>query len=170
MSQLTSAVVAVISDDAGRVLLCQQSSGHRLWQLPGGRIRLGESPAHAVCRDVLAETGLRIEATDLVGLYELTGNTCGDDVPDVLIYAFRGSVTGGEALVNEPGRISRATWYDPGELPSPMTATTRASLADAAAGRAGVVRRVQRDPEPAAPQDGAPQAAPVSDDAALAAL
>ena len=153
MSHLTSAVVAVIGDDAGRVLLCQQSSGHRLWQLPGGRIRLDESPAHAVCRDVLAETGLRVEVTDLVGLYELTGNTCGEDLPDVLMHAFRAVVTGGEALVNEPGRICRASWYDLGALPEPMTATTRAALADHAAGRSGVVRAVQRDPEPALADD-----------------
>src|SRR4051794_15029383 len=126
MSHLTSAVVAVISDDAGRVLLCQQSCGQRLWQLPGGRIRLDESPAHAVCRDVLAETGLRIEVTDLVGLYELTGKTCGEDVPDVLMHAFRAAVTGGEALVNEPGRISRAPGDDPGEPPGAKTPTPRA--------------------------------------------
>ena len=146
MSHLTSAVVAVIGDDAGRVLLCQQSSGHRLWQLPGGRIRRDESPAHAVCRDVLAETGLRIEVTDLVGLYDLTGNAYGEELPDVLMHAFRATVAHGEALVNEPCRICRATWYDVDGLPEPMTATARAALADAAAGRSGVVRAVQRDP------------------------
>jgi 8-oxo-dGTP diphosphatase len=169
MSHLTSAVVAVIGDDAGRVLLCQQNSGHRLWQLPGGRIRLDESPAHAVCREVLAETGLRIEVSELVGLYELTGSTCGDDVPDVVMHAFRATVTGGEALVNAPGRICRASWYDAASLPERMTATTRAALADAAAGRSGVVRRVQRDPEPPV-EDDEPETARVSDEAALAAL
>ena len=49
---LTSAVAAVLTDDAGRVLLCQQSSGHRLWSLPGGRIRQAESPMHAAVRDI----------------------------------------------------------------------------------------------------------------------
>ena len=57
MSLLTSAVAAVIVDPVGRVLLCQQSQGHRLWGLPGGKIRNGESPIHAVVRDVLEETG-----------------------------------------------------------------------------------------------------------------
>src|SRR5262245_9045859 len=52
MSLLTSAVAAVILDPAGRVLLCQQSQGHRLWGLPGGKIRNGESPLHAVVRDI----------------------------------------------------------------------------------------------------------------------
>ena len=42
MKLLTSAVAAVIEDPAGRVLLCQQSAGHRLWTLPGGKIKLGD--------------------------------------------------------------------------------------------------------------------------------
>jgi hypothetical protein len=90
---------------------------------------------------------MEIEAVDLVGLYQLTGQTCGEDVPDVVMHVFRGRFTG-EALVNAPGRIRRVTWYDPADLPEPITATTRAALADAVAGRSGVLREVQRDPEP----------------------
>jgi 8-oxo-dGTP diphosphatase len=147
MSVLTSAVVAVIRDEAGHVLLCQQSQGHRVWQLPGGRIRLGESPVRAVERDVLAETGLKIDVVDLIGLYHLTGQTCGE-VPDVLMHVFRATVPVGAAVVNEPGRIRRASWYAPGDLPGPLTPTTRAALADALAGTSGAIRSVQRDPEP----------------------
>jgi 8-oxo-dGTP diphosphatase len=148
MNALTSAVAAVLTDDAGRVLLCQQSQGHRQWGLPGGRIRLGESPVHAVVRDVRAEIGMEIAAVDLVGLYRLTGQTCGEDVPDVVMHVFRGRFTGGEAVVNAPGRICRVSWYDLADLPTPLTATTRAALADAVAGRSGVLREVQRNPEP----------------------
>jgi hypothetical protein len=36
-------------------------------------------------------------------------------------------------------------------LPSPTTATTCAAIADAVAGRSGVVRDAQRDPEPEVP-------------------
>lgn len=148
MSPLTSAVAAFLTDDAGRVLLCQQSHGHRLWGLPGGRIRLGESPLHAVVRDVRTEIGMEIDVVDLVGLYQLTGHTCGEDVPDVVMHVFRSRSAGGEAVVNEPGRICRVSWFDPADLPAAVTATTRAALADALAGRAGVLREVQRDPEP----------------------
>ena len=65
MSFLTSAVAAVIVDPAGHVLLCQQSQGHRLWGLPGGRIRHGESPVHAAIRDIREETGVDIDIIDL---------------------------------------------------------------------------------------------------------
>src|SRR4029453_5186751 len=101
MSLLTSAVAAVIVDPAGRVLLCQQSQGHRLWGLPGGKIRNGESPIHALVRDVREETGTETDVIDLVGLYQLTGEACGD-LPDVLVHVFRGRV-GGDVAVNAPG-------------------------------------------------------------------
>jgi ADP-ribose pyrophosphatase YjhB (NUDIX family) len=160
MSLLTSAVAAVIVDPAGRVLLCQQSQGHRLWGLPGGKIRNGESPIHAVIRDVLEETGAEIEIIDLVGIYHLTSNGSGPDLPDVLMHAFRARVASGDVAVNSPGRICRLCWHETAALPEPMTATTRAAIADAVAGRSGVLRDVHRDVEPEIPD---------ADDAALVA-
>jgi ADP-ribose pyrophosphatase YjhB (NUDIX family) len=151
MNLLTSAVAAVIEDAAGRVLLCQQSQGHRLWVLPGGKIRLGESPLHAAMRDIQEEAGTAVEIVDLVGLYQLTGDGCGDDLPDVLVYVFRARLDGGEATVNAPGKISRLSWHEPGSLPEPMSPTTRIALKDAAAGRSGVLAEVFRDPEPEIP-------------------
>ena len=157
MDSLTSAVAAVIQDPAGRVLLCQQSQGHRLWGLPGGRIRHGESPLHAVVRDIREETGTDVEIIDLVGLYHLTGQGSDDSLPDVLVHVFRGKLDG-EATLNSPGRICRLSWHDPGTLPAPMTATAQLALADAAAGRSGVLADVQRAAEPEIPD-----AAPVTD-------
>lgn len=151
MSSLTSAVAAVIRDRAGRVLLCQQSQGHRLWGLPGGKIRNGESPIRAVIRDIREETGTETEVMDLVGIYQLTGDGCGADLPDVLVHVFRGRLADGDVAVNSPGRICRLAWHDPDALPYPVTATTRAAIADATAGRSGVLRDVQRDAQPEAP-------------------
>lgn len=151
MSLLTSAVAAVIRDPAGRVLLCQQSQGHRLWGLPGGKIRNGESPIHAVIRDIREETGTETEVVDLVGIYHLTGDGSGADLPDVLVHVFRGRFAAGDVAVNAPGRICRLAWHDADTLPEPTTATTRAAVADAIAGRSGVLRHVQRHVEPAVP-------------------
>jgi 8-oxo-dGTP diphosphatase len=147
MNSLTSAVAAVVTDDAGRVLLCQQSQGHRRWGLPGGKVREAESPVHAATRDILEETGMDTELVDLVGIYELTGEA----LPDVVVLVFRGRIRAGEAMLNAPGRICRLSWHDADDLPHPMTPTTRVALADAMAGRSGVVRRVQRDVEPEIP-------------------
>jgi ADP-ribose pyrophosphatase YjhB (NUDIX family) len=171
MSSLTSAVAAVVTDAAGRVLLCQQSQGHRLWGLPGGKIRLGESPIHAAMRDIFEETGMQIETVDLVGLYQLTGAGAGDDLPDVLVHVFRARALGGEATVNAPGRICRLSWQDPDALPRPMTATTRSAITDAVAGHSGVLRHVLRDAEPEIPDaSDAYEPAIPTQSAALAAL
>lgn len=151
MNSLTSAVAAVIEDPAGRVLLCQQSQGHHLWGLPGGRIRNQESPIHAVVRDIREETGNDIEVLDLIGLYQLTGPCADDDLPDVLVYAFRARLDG-EATLNAPGRICRLSWHDQMALPEPMTPTARRALADAAEGRSGVLDWVKRDAEPEFPE------------------
>jgi 8-oxo-dGTP diphosphatase len=140
----TSVVAAVISDDAGRLLLCQLRQGHLLWGLPGGRIRNGESPIHAVIRDVREETGTDIEIFNLVGLYQLTGDGCGQYLPDVVVHVFRGQLHG-EVAVNAPGRIVRLSWHDAETLPRSLTATTRVAVADAVAGRTGVLRVVQRN-------------------------
>jgi len=143
MNSLTSAVGAIVTDDAGRVLLCQQSQGHRRWGLPGGKVRENESPIHAAVRDIREETGMDVKMVDLVGLYEL----CGQGLPDLVVHVFRCHANG-EALVNAPGRICRLSWHDPDDLPQPMTPTTRMAIADAVAGRSGVVCRVDRDAEP----------------------
>lgn len=142
--EVTSAVAAIIEDAAGRVLLCQQAGGHQLWGLPGGRVRAAESPVHAAVRDILEETGLAAEIVELVGMYEVTGDGCGEAMPDLFVHVFRGRLEGGPA-VNAPGRISRLAWHDPAALPEPLTATTRTAIADAAAGRAGVIRQIKRD-------------------------
>ncbi len=93
-----------------------------------------------------------IEILDLVGIYQLTNNgDGGPDLPDVLVHAFRGQVASGDIAVNSPGRICRLAWHDNEALPGPMTATARAAIVDALAGRSGVLRDVHRDAEPEIP-------------------
>jgi ADP-ribose pyrophosphatase YjhB (NUDIX family) len=161
MNSLTSAVAAVVTDDAGRVLLCQQSQGHRRWGLPGGKVRQTESPVHAALRDIMEETGTEVQLVDLVGIYELTGQ----GLPDVVVHVFRGRVAAGVPLVNSPGRICRLSWHDPTYLPAPMTPTTPVAIADAVAGASGVLRKVQREAQP-----DIPDAADASDAPMVAAL
>jgi ADP-ribose pyrophosphatase YjhB (NUDIX family) len=148
MNSLTFAVAAVVTDPAGRVLLCQQRQGHRRWSLPGGRVRPGESPVQAAIRDIRAEAGMETEIDNLVGIYQLTG---GNGLPDVLVHVFRGHAQAAEATLNSPGRICRLSWHGAADLPQPMTPTTRAAIADALDGRAGVLRQVERDAEPELP-------------------
>jgi hypothetical protein len=105
-----------------------------------------------VIRDVREETGTEIEITNIVGMYCLTGSGCGESLPDAIVHVFRGRVHG-EVAVNAPGRITRLSWHDPDTLPASLTATTRAAIADAVAGHAGVLRDVHRDPYQVVPDE-----------------
>ena len=60
---------AVLLDaGGGRVLLTRRTDNGR-WCLPGGGVDAGESVAEAVEREVWEETGLRVRATRLLGVY-----------------------------------------------------------------------------------------------------
>jgi 8-oxo-dGTP diphosphatase len=57
---------------AQQVLLVQRDNP-RFWELPGGHIAPGETPAEAVLREVREETGVQIAIVELLGWYERTG-------------------------------------------------------------------------------------------------
>ena len=63
---LLPSVAAVIRDSDGRLLLQEKASGEG-WSLPAGAIEPSESPAQAVRREVLEETGLTIEPREILG-------------------------------------------------------------------------------------------------------
>jgi len=49
-------IKAIIQNAQGAVLVLKSAGGH--WDLPGGRIQLGEEPLEALLREVKEETGL----------------------------------------------------------------------------------------------------------------
>jgi len=77
-------VGAIIIDDADRILLIKRGHppGMGLWSIPGGRLEPGESDADGVRREVLEETGLRVEVGRLAGTVERPG-------PGGVTYAIR---------------------------------------------------------------------------------
>ena len=51
-------------------ILMVRESDDGLWSLPGGWADVGDSPAQAVCREVLEETGLNVNVTKLLGVWD----------------------------------------------------------------------------------------------------
>ena len=64
-----SVSAVVWSKGHGSALLLMQRSDNGSWGLPGGYVEVGESVADAAAREVLEETGVRIELGRLVGVY-----------------------------------------------------------------------------------------------------
>lgn len=64
MTETVDVAVAVLIRPDGRVLLAQRPAGKVYggwWEFPGGKIERGESPAHALARELHEELGLRSE-------------------------------------------------------------------------------------------------------------
>ncbi|MDD7938680.1 NUDIX hydrolase [Actinomycetospora lutea] len=62
-------VAGIVVDDQDRVLVIQRrDNGH--WEPPGGVLELGERPEAGVEREVLEETGVRVEVLRLSGVYK----------------------------------------------------------------------------------------------------
>jgi len=54
--------MAWIENGQGAVLLVRQTAGHKLWTLPGGKVKTNESLESALKREVREETGLSVKA------------------------------------------------------------------------------------------------------------
>ncbi len=64
-----SVSAVVWSEGPGSALLLMRRSDNRAWGLPGGYVEIGESVLEAAAREVLEETGVRVELGRLVGVY-----------------------------------------------------------------------------------------------------
>lgn len=81
--KLLPAAFAVVRDDSGRILLVRRADDG-YWELPGGRVEVGESASAAVIREVAEEAGVAITVTGLAGIYTDPGH--------VLAYPHNGGI------------------------------------------------------------------------------
>ena len=63
--------MAWIEDAEQNVLLVRQAVGLRLWTLPGGKVKRGESLVKALRRELYEETGLRAQIGSLLGVIKM---------------------------------------------------------------------------------------------------
>jgi 8-oxo-dGTP pyrophosphatase MutT (NUDIX family) len=93
---LVPAVAAVVRDSHGHILVHQRPDG--TWSLPAGAIEPGETPAQAVVRETLEETGLEVVPDRISGV--VGGQSCrvrngiGHEI-EYLVIVFHCSVLGG---------------------------------------------------------------------------
>lgn len=62
-------VTGIVVRSDGRILAIKRDDDGR-WVPPGGVLELDESPQDGVVREVLEETGIRVDPTRLVGVYK----------------------------------------------------------------------------------------------------
>ncbi|MGA5823035.1 NUDIX hydrolase [Kitasatospora sp. NPDC094028] len=111
-----SAVVAVVRDDDGRVLLARRADDGR-WASVGGILDPGEQPADGVVRECLEETGVRV-VPELLASATVTPRVTypNGDVTQYLVLTFRCRAVGGEARVNDDESLE-VGWFPLDGLP-----------------------------------------------------
>ena len=114
--------VAIVRDDAGRVLLVRQTYHlEERWSPPGGWLRPKESPRQAAARETFEEIGLRVEVGPIVAV---GGGGYGE-----VSLAFE-CYTIGEQPFRYSDETDRAGYFAPDRYP-PMPLGTRALLDEA---------------------------------------
>jgi mutator protein MutT len=109
------AAFAVIRNAAGELLLVRRADDG-LWELPGGRLELGESAAEAVVREVAEETGVRIRTTAVAGVYSEPEHVLA--YPDGAVYqqlavCFHATPVGDQRPRPDGVETRAAAWFAP---------------------------------------------------------
>lgn len=97
------AVTGFVRDAAGRILLVRVLD--RGWELPGGQVEEGEWLTAALEREVEEESGCRVQAERLIGVYsKLTA-------PSMVLHLFACRYASGEARARE-AVVPEVGWFD----------------------------------------------------------
>ena len=110
--------------DSDRVLLARRAYApwKDLWGSPGGFCELGEHPIETVEREVLEETGLRVEVTGYIGVW-VDEYVAEHQVPDadvINVAYYRAEPVGGDARDFDPAEVSELAWFAWDELPADL--------------------------------------------------
>ncbi|GGL46576.1 NUDIX hydrolase [Sporolactobacillus putidus] len=125
-------VVAIITDNIGRILLQKRSSPDGVWGIPGGLMELGESAEETAKREVFEETGLVIDQLRLVNVYSGPQNFVtaenGDQFYAVTV-AYSTSTFKGEFIIDTSESI-KFEFRAPDNLPGKLLKSHRYILND----------------------------------------
>jgi mutator protein MutT len=112
--ELLPAAFAVVRNGSGRILLVRRADDG-YWELPGGRVEVGESASAAVVREVAEEAGVTIQVTELAGVYSDPGHVLayphGEGIYQQLAVCFHAVASAQEAQPDQD-ETSAAAWFD----------------------------------------------------------
>ena len=129
-----SVFVAVRRLQGSLLLVRRCDSG--AWELPGGRVDVGETAVQAAVREAREEAGLQVEVTELAGIFTGPGHvvrSAGGDVRQQFALVFRARATGGVPHADQ-GETCAAAWVPVEDIPGlPIEPPIRLWIAQALA-------------------------------------
>jgi 8-oxo-dGTP diphosphatase len=114
--------VKCVLTDGDLVLLVRHTYGRHAWDLPGGTMRRGESPASAATREMHEELGLAIDHWVSLGDLFTTAFRRRDT-----IHCLRSELRG-PAIAIDRGELEAAQWFRRTELPVDISRLVRPIL------------------------------------------
>ncbi|WP_026412615.1 NUDIX domain-containing protein [Actinomadura oligospora] len=123
-------VTGIVLREDGRILAIERMDDGR-WVPPGGVLELDEDPRNGVVREVLEETGVKVEAERLTGVYK-------NMKLGVVSLAFLCRPVGGEAGPSD--EAAEVRWVLPEEAARMMPEARAARVLDALADGGPFVR------------------------------
>lgn len=115
---LLPAAFALVRNSLSQILLVRRADDG-YWELPGGRVEVGETASAAAVREVAEETGVAITVTGLAGVYSDPGHVLaypnGEGIYQQLAVCFH-AVAPVHAVQPDQDETSAAAWFDPEHL------------------------------------------------------
>ena len=116
MGRRVDCVGGIVLDEEGRLLLVLRGRAPSAgtWSVPGGRVEPGETDPEATAREVLEETGVRVEVGRLAGEVERDG--LAGDVYVIRDYLCRPVSGIDPSAVRAGDDAADAAWFTPDEM------------------------------------------------------
>jgi len=118
-------IKALITNHAGQILLLQVNKqelideGRAYWDIPGGRVKQGESVEQTLAKEVAEETGLTLSGHEHfdsvlanIRIPQHPGDTVG---VGLILFIYRCTVTDENAPITLSREHSQYQWYEPNE-------------------------------------------------------
>lgn len=122
-------VGALIVDDQGRLFLTKRGlhaqNERGTWEFPGGSVEFGETLAAALRREIYEEYGITIAVGELL---EVVDHLLLDEGQHWVSPTFLCTIVEGEPQICEPEKCSAIGWFDPHDVPTPLSQITQQNL------------------------------------------
>ncbi len=112
-------VRGAVFDAAGRILMVREVVDGNRWTLPGGWADVNQTPAQSVVREVFEESGYRVRAVKLAGVWDRARQVQPPMAFSVVRMFFVCALEGGEAATSL--ETSEVGWFAESDIPADLS-------------------------------------------------